>query len=138
MIPADKVLENQYTRGNEYIDSTGKYYQGYYCVVLGSKYYTGKTYTVQSKELAKVIAAPKPQTPTSLPPQVGAPKRYFLKKTNVFPISIKEVDEQTYNNYSNDPLYQSVVVSRGTVFRGSTELDKAETQMPGLKTFLEG
>ena len=136
MIPADKVLENQYTRGNEYIDSTGKYYQGYYCVVLDSKYYTGKTYTIQSKELSKVIAAPTPQTPTSLPPQVGAPKRYFLKKINVFPISIKEVDEQTYNNFTNDPLYQSVVISRGTVFRGSAELDKAETQMPGLKTFL--
>jgi hypothetical protein len=136
MIPADKVLENQYTRGNEYIDSTGKYYQGYYCVVLDSKYYTGKTYTIQSKELSKVIATPTPPTPTSLPPQVGASKRYFLKKINVFPISIKEVDEQTYNNFTNDPLYQSVVISKGTVFRGSTELDKAETQMPGLKTFL--
>ena len=136
MIPVDKVLENQYTQGNEYIDSTGKYYQGYYCVVLDSRYYTGKTYTIQSKELAKVIAAPKPQTPTSLPPQVGAPKRYFLKKINVFPISIKEVDEQTYNNFTNDPLYQSATLNAGTVFRGSAELDKAETQMPGLKTFL--
>jgi hypothetical protein len=64
MIPADKILENQYTKGNEYIDSTtGKYYQGYYCVVLGSKYYTGKTYTTQSKELSKVTIAPKSQTP---------------------------------------------------------------------------
>lgn len=139
MIPADKILENQYTRGNEYIDnSTGKYYQGYYCVVLDSKYYTGKTYNIQSKELLKVVATPAPQTPTSLPPQTGALKRYFLRKINVFPISIKEVNEQTYNNYNNDPLYQSAVLIAGTIFKGSAELDKAEAQMPGLKTFLVG
>jgi hypothetical protein len=135
MIPADKILESQYTRGNEYVDSTGKYYQGYYCVVLGSKYYAGKTYTAQSKELSKVVITPSPQTPTSLPPQ-NTSTRYFLKKINIFPISIKEVNEQTYNIYINDPLYQSVALVRGTVFEGSVELDKAEAQMPGLKTFL--
>jgi hypothetical protein len=135
MIPADKILENQYTKGNEYIDSTGKYYQGYYCVVLGSKYYAGKTFTPQSKELSKVTIAPKATNPTSLPPQ-NTTTRYFLKKINVFPISIKEVNEQTYNTYINDPLYQSVILVRGTVFEGSPELDQAEAQMPGLKAFL--
>ena len=135
MVPVDKILENQYTRGNEYIDSTGKYYQGYYCVVLDSKYYTGKTYTAQSKELSKVTIAPKVTNPTSLPPQ-NTSTRYFLKKIKVFPISIKEVNEQTFNIYINDPLYQSVALIRGTVFKGSAELDQAEAKMPGLKTFL--
>ena len=101
MIPADKILENQYTKGNEYVDSTGKYYQGYYCVVLGSKYYTGKTYTTQSRELSKITIAPKATNPTSLPPQ-NTSTRYFLKKTNVFPVSIKEVDEATYNIYKDN------------------------------------
>jgi hypothetical protein len=51
MIPADKILTNQYTQGNEYIfPKTGKYYQGYYCIVTNTKYYTGKTYIIIDNE----------------------------------------------------------------------------------------
>jgi len=142
MVPSDKILENQYTKGNEFVDSTGKYYQGYYCVVLGSKYYTGKTYTVQSKELSKVTIVPKSTEPKSLPPQNG-PIRYFLKKLNVFPASIKEVNEETFTTFKNNPLYQSAMIKMlninnrvYTVIIDDESLNQAEAQMPGLKTFL--
>jgi hypothetical protein len=135
MIPADKILENQYTRGSEYVDNNGKYYQGYYCVVLNTKYYTGKTYTPQSVELSKVGATQPISIPTSLPPQT-TPTRYFLKKVNHYPIIIKEVDEMTYNMYKNDSFYQSTTVESKMIFRNSPELDKAESQMSGLKIFL--
>ena len=99
MIPADKILTNQYTQGNEYVfPKTGKYYQGYYCVVTNTKYYTGKTYTNQSEELFKFEVAPSPTGPTSLPPQ-STPTRYFIRKTNISPITIKEVSENTYSNF---------------------------------------
>jgi hypothetical protein len=132
MIPADKILTNQYTRGNEYVlVSTGKYYQGYYCVVTDTKYYTGKTYDNQSKELLKSVLIPKKPNPPSLPPQ-STSIRYFIKKINVFPIIIKEVSEQTYSSYLNDPFYQTIAI-------GSNEnLDQAEVKMPGIKTFLLG
>ena len=137
MIPADKILTNQYTRGSEYIDSKGKYYQGYYCVVLSTKYYTGKTYTPQSVELSKVGATQPISIPTSLPPQTTA-TRYFLKKINQHPIIIKEVDEMTYNIYQGDPFYQLVAVQvPGSDFNiNSKALDDADKQMPGLKIFL--
>jgi hypothetical protein len=132
MIPADKILTNQYTRGNEYIlVSTREYYQGYYCVVTDTKYYTGKTYDIRSKELLKVTLIPTQQKPTSLPPQ-STSIRYFIKKINIFPIIIKEVSEQTYSSYLNDPFYQTIAI--GT----DENLDRAEAQMPGIKTFLLG
>jgi hypothetical protein len=132
MIPADKILSNQYTRGNEYILlSTREYYQGYYCIVADTKYYTEKTYNIQSKELLKVILVTKQPLPTSLPPQ-STSIRYFIKKINIFPIIIKEVSEQTYSNYLNDPFYQTIAI--GT----DENLDRAEAQMPGIKTFLLG
>ena len=135
MIPADKILVNQYTKGNEFTLPLGEYYQGYYCIVLNSKYYTGKTYTDTSKELTKVEPNPGPVAPTSLPRQT-TPTRYFLKKVNHYPIIIKEVDEMTYNMYKNDSFYQSATVESDMIFRNSPELNKAESQMPGLKIFL--
>ena len=137
MIPADKILENQYTKGNEFVDGTGKYYQGYYCVVTGTKYYTGKTYNNKSQPLSPVVMMQPASLPVSLPPQNTA-TRYFLKKTNEFPISIKEVDEPTYNTYKDNFFYQSVaVVVPGNDFDASDKaLDEADKKMPGLKIFL--
>ena len=135
MIPADKILENQYTTGNEFISlSTGKYYQGYYCIVLGSKYYEGKTYTIPLKELKKANSTFIPPPPVSLPPQPLT--RYFIKKLNVFPIVIKEVNKQTYENFVNDLFYQTAIIDGEMIFRDSPELNKAEAQMSGLKAFL--
>jgi len=139
MIPADKILTNQYTRGNEYIlVSTREYYQGYYCIITDTKYYTGKTYTNQSKELTIPPVLPPLTTPISLPPQ-NTPIRYFIKKINVFPITIKEVSEQTYDIYLSDPFYQTLILPPfGSDFEFSRALDRAETQMPGIKAFLLG
>jgi len=132
MIPADKILTNQYTQGNEYIfPKTGKYYQGYYCVVTNTKYYTGKTYTNQSEELFKFKVSTSPTGPTSLPPQ-STSTRYFIRKTNIFPITIKEVSENTYSNYINDPLYQTTYVGP------NQSIDQANNQLPGLKIWLLG
>jgi hypothetical protein len=132
MIPADKILTKQYTQGNEFISTkTGKYYQGYYCIVADIKYYTGKTYTNQSKELFKSEMIPSPKGPTSLPPQ-STPTRYFIRKTNISPITIKEVSENTYSNFINDPLYQITYVGP------NQSIDQANNQLPGLKIWLLG
>ena len=74
-----------------------------------------------------------------MPPQ-GNSIRYFIKKINQFPIIIKEINEQTYNNYKNNPFYQSIAVKLpASDFKIDTkELDQADKQMPGLKAFLLG
>lgn len=139
MIPADKIIENQYTKGNEFVYiQTGKYYQGYYCIVSNSKYYTGKTYTSQSQELSKTQVNSDTTSITSLPPQQNS-TRYFIKKTTQFPIIIKEVSKQTYDAYQTDPIYQTLsLVTFGSDFDDTKTLEQAEMQMPGIKAFLLG
>ena len=130
MIPADKILENQYTKGNEFVSlTTGKYYQGYYCIILDNKYYEGKTYNSQSKQLKKIDPISVASLPVSLPPQ-STPTRYFIRKTNISPITIKEVSENTYGNFINDPLYQITYVGP------NQSIDQANNQLPGLKVWL--
>ena len=72
---------------------------------------------------------PSPKGPTSLPPQ-STPTRYFIRKTNISPITIKEVSENTYSNFINDPLYQTTYVGP------NQSIDQANNQLPGLKVWL--
>ena len=130
MIPADQILINQYTYGSEFILS-GKSYKGYYCIISNSRFYTGKTYNDQSQELSKLSLNPPLTNPTALPPQ-NTSTRYFIRKVNIFPITIKEVNEQTYNEYTNDPFYQLTFIGPNQT------IEQADTQIPGLKIWLLG
>lgn len=54
MIPKDKIIENLYTNENKFVykNDTKKFYKGYYCnVLINSKFFTGKTFNKNSKEL---------------------------------------------------------------------------------------
>jgi hypothetical protein len=135
-VPKNQILENQYTRGGEfYTSSDGKNYQGYYCIILSTKFFTGKTYDSTSKPLTKRTETPSTSNPTSLPKQ-NSPTRFFIRKVNVQPIIIKEVDENTYESLQNNPIYQTTYVG---VYNGNNQTpDQAEKQMPGIKTFLLG
>ncbi len=136
MIPLNKIQPNKYTRGGEfYISSTGKDYQGYYCIVLDTKYYTGKTYDSNSQELIKRTTSKSLLSYTGLPFQ-NTPIRYFIKSLNNS--IIKEVDFQTYSLAISDVLYQTISLNSDFIFLGSVILDQADKQMPGLKTWLLG
>ena len=138
MVPSNNILNNQYTRGGEfYYKSTGNLYQGYYCVVQDNKYYTGKTYTKISKELIKIPPVnPTGSVPTSISPTKNVSgTRYFIRKVNVFPIAIKEVSKETYDQ-TIDPFYNKLSINGSQIYSGSKLLDEAEKKMPGLKLFL--
>jgi hypothetical protein len=61
-------------------------------------------------------------------------KNSKTQKINVNPIIIKEVDEKSYISVRGNPLYKTTFIG---VYNGVDQnLDKAESQMPGLKTFL--
>lgn len=135
-VPKNQILENQYTRGGEfYTSSDGKNYQGYYCIISSTKFFTGKTYDSTSKPLTKRIEIPSVANPTSLPKQVLA-TRFFIRKVNVQPIIIKEVNEDTYESLQNDPIYQTTYI--GTYNGNNQTPDQAEKQIQGIKTFLLG
>lgn len=161
-VPKNKIIENKYTLGNEFIKTnTLEEYKGYYCIV-GNKIYTGKTYDTNSIELQKKSNSSKYQsilnigslamkyalnsninifssynTDNGYTPNEDSKVRYFLKKLNVIPISIKEIDEKLYNIYINDKLYQvtSIEYNNKTGF-DPMQFEKATSEMKGLKEFL--
>ena len=151
-IPKNRILENQYTNGTgigknlalRFVRSKIPYI-GFYCIINGSKYFTGKTYDektsrplekysiIQAASNALAGAGSVVTQANSLLSDKSNITRYFYKDLNVKDIKIKEIDQKTFNVLSqrNDPSFQ--VIS----FNSQTQtLEDVNKQMPGLREFL--
>jgi hypothetical protein len=156
-IPKNQILTSKYTSGGEYVtDKEYKNYQGYYYEV-NNNIYAGKEFNttasvllkVNSPDVNKLITNPftsiygaisgvkLPQTNISSIPFIGEEKlRYFIKKVNVNPINIKEVNKASFEQTKSDPIYQTLEVN----FKYNMtdiELDNLDKQMPGIKVYLQ-
>ena len=154
-IPSNKISTN-YTPGNDYIiKSSYANYQGYYYELNGN-FYTGKEYTSTAQELLPVNsskvnkllrnsntvvygAVSKIIMPDNKEPQsyffdndTTNITRYFIKRMNTN--IIKEIDNNTYVSYQNNPSYVSVSLYYPF---NEIELNKAESKIPGIKTFIQ-
>lgn len=150
-IPKNRIVENQYTNGTgigknltlRFIKSKIPYV-GFYNIVNGTKYFTGKTYDQESKPLekysliqtaSKLVAAAGsvPMLANSLTGQKANNVRYFYKDLTNTNIAIKEIDKNTYNKLSVGGAITYQVIS----FNPNTQsLDDVNKQMPGLREFL--
>jgi hypothetical protein len=150
-IPKNRIVENQYTNGTgigknltlRFVKSKIPYV-GFYNIVNGSKYFTGKTYDGESKPLEKyslIQAASKaiaaagsvPVLANSLTGQKANNIRYFYKDLTNTNIAIKEIDQKTYNKLSVGGSVTYQVIS----FNSNVQsLDEVNKQMPGLREFL--
>jgi hypothetical protein len=154
-VPSNLIKIN-YTSGNEYAYALSyKYYRGSYYEFNG-KYFAGKEFDVNAPELIKAdnsnVNTLLTQASTFVYGYISGKQinnnrpnsfiynnqetnRYFLSKVNINPILIKEVDKNTFENFKNDSLYKSVVLSYEGGFN-EKELNEAEKKMPGIKTFV--
>jgi hypothetical protein len=154
-IPKSRILENQYTNGTgignnlslRFISSKIPYV-GFYNIVNGNKYSTGKTFTETSKPLEKynliatafatvATAGSIATTANSLfkksTTSLETNFRYFYKDLGTSNILIKEIDQKAYNQLANQPSSNYQVIS----FDSTTQtIDEVNQQMPGLKAFL--
>lgn len=151
-IPKNRIVENQYTNGTgigknlalRFVRSRIPYI-GFYNIVNGSKYFTGKLYDektsrplekysiIQAAAGAIAAAGSIATQANSLLSDKSNITRYFYKDLTVKDIKIKEVDQKTFNTLSqrNDPSFQ--IVS----FNSETQtLEDVNKQMPGLREFL--
>jgi hypothetical protein len=159
-IPSN-IIEIKYTPGNDFVFSPNyKYYQGYY-YELNGKIFAGKEFNANSPELIKpnsnnvnaLLTDSKTYTygflskiklnntsPSSIISKgnINGGMRYFSKKNNTNPILIKEITEETFKQYQNDPFYQviSIEFPEGGYFGNQKSLEDAEKTMPGIKTFI--
>jgi hypothetical protein len=148
-IPKSRILENQYTNGTgigknlalRFVRSKIPYI-GFYVIINGNKYFTGRTYDDKSRPLERynilaaafsvVVAAGSIVTKANSISSKDV-VRYFYKDLTVKDISIKEIDKDAYNKLAGtlSPNYQ--VISYNSTTQSLDEVDK---QMPGLRAFL--
>ena len=156
------IIEIKYTPGNDFVFSLNyKYYQGYY-YELNGKIFAGKEFNANSPELIKpnsnnvntlltdsktyvygFISKVK-SSQLSSPRFISIPKvdldidtegdeTYYAKKLNVNPTIIKQINKETFDELKQDPFYQVISLKPDR-----SNLDQADKQMPGLKSFLLG
>ena len=148
-IPKSIILENQYTNGTgigknlalRFVRSKIPYI-GYYVVINGNKYFTGRAYSDKSKPLEKynILAAAASLVAIAGSIAVKANSlsskdvvRYFYKDLTVKDISIKEIDKDAYNKLAGTLASNYQVISYNSATQSLDEVDK---QMPGLRAFL--
>lgn len=148
-IPKSKILENQYTNGtgigkNIALRSVSSKipYVGFYIVVNGNKYFSGKQYNDRSRPLERynilALAASAVAAAGSIAVKndslVGvSTTRYFYKDLTKTDITIKEIDKNAYNELvgKNSMTYQVISYNPQT-----QNLIEVNNQMPGLIAFL--
>jgi hypothetical protein len=164
-IPSNIIETGKYTIGKQFINiANNKEYQGYY-YILNNKFFAGKTFNSKAPELKKVdndyfvfyYIDKEYSKITKLDPQsIQAPKSihnpdmsnkdykgedfltYYAKKINSSPILIREINKETYFNLQNNSIWQviSLVTTQGDGGISIEEINKADKEMPGIKTWL--
>jgi hypothetical protein len=154
-IPSNIIQTGKYTIGKEFIDKkTHKFYQGYYYEING-RWFAGKEFNNNAPEIIKISSLASnslfslglmlfkkfsklnidPNKPSSFFYNYQDNIRYFLSKNNVFPISITEVNEETFKKFKNNPIYSSAILTYDGGFN-NVELKEAEKKIPGITTFV--
>ena len=148
-IPKSRILENQYTNGTgigknlalRFVRSKIPYI-GYYVVINGNKYFTGRAYSDKSKPLEKynilaaaafVVAAAGSIATKANSLSSKNVVRYFYKDLTVKDISIKEIDKAAYDKLAGTLASNYQVISYNSATQSLDEVDK---HMPGLRAFL--
>lgn len=117
--PLSEITENLYTPGYEFIEKdTGKFYTGDYFSTTDGKYFTGKTISINSKELLYTNKSEKSTVvsgftndaviPTESDYEKGSFTRYVIKRVNSGSESILEVSEENFEKSKKNPLYNQV------------------------------
>jgi len=164
-VPSNIITTGKYTIGKEFINiSDNKIYQGYY-YQIGDRYFVGKSFDQNAPELKKVTddiffftnknkeygrltqLDPKSiQEPKSIyNPDMSIKDAggdyfytYYAKKYNYYPILIREINKETYLELQNNNIWQviALVTTQGDGGIDIEEINRAEKEMPGIKTWL--
>jgi len=164
-VPSNLIKTGQYTIGQEFINTAdNKEYQGYY-YEINNKYFVGKEFNSKAPELKKIdsnyftlynVDKEYSRVAKINPQLIQAPKTihnpdmsnkdykgedfltYYAKKINSSPILIREINKETYLNLQNNSIWQviSLVTTQGDGGISIEEINKADKEMPGIKTWL--
>jgi hypothetical protein len=161
-VPKNIIIPSKYTSGGDFVNAaTNAPYQGYYYEYQNGTY-AGQEFNPTASQIIKIdspkqnkllnslptaiyslvsgitsqtLSKPAPQSLSSVVDQISdRPTRFFYKKYN--DNIIKEIDENGYKSLQSQPIYQITFI--GT-YQGKTQsIEQAESQLPGIKSFLAG
>lgn len=155
-IPSNIIQTGKYTIGKEFVNKkTHLPYQGYY-YEINNRFFAGKEFSNDAPELVKISSLAsnslfnlgallferlsklniKTDKPLSFLFNYQSNVRFFLAKNNVNPILIKEVDEETFKQFQENPSYSSIALTYDGGFN-VTELKEAEKKIPGITAFTD-
>jgi hypothetical protein len=164
--PKNQIIEDLYTRGNEFlIEDNYANYSGYYHSQggvnhIGAKYnpsartlvpYTkdkintafdiyniDATYFALNPNILNVIKQDNFQIERYTYSSTEGPKqRYFIKQKNRLDAPILEVTKDSYINTRYNPFYQTTAVYWDLVYITNDELSKIENELPGVISYLD-
>jgi hypothetical protein len=157
-IPQNQIITNQYTSGGEYVlVGNQKEYQGYYYEMNGKTFASkgkdekpnpsdSEIIKRNSEKYNKLLDNPTTYVygmisgikinnfiPTSTIYNYNSDVRYFTYLTTKK--TIKEVNEDTFNQIQTNPVYTSVKLNFVSGFK-ENELKEAEKKIPGITDFI--
>jgi hypothetical protein len=154
-IPSNIIVKSKYTIGKEYMyEQNHSEYQGYYYEMNG-KWFAGKEFNIDAPVLLKIIDkninSLLSTAATYIYGQISKIKlddfkvqsHFFQYDSNVRYFSyeinknlIKEINQDTFNTISSNPLYRTIALSYTNGFNNK-ELAIAEIKIPGITTFAQ-
>jgi len=136
--PKSKIISDLYTDNSEFIYvKNGKTYKGYYYSTYDGKFFTGKTYSLQTEELLRLqsntsnvvrdennsvynvinnksIVNKSPRFKYIVPTENdyinGYFKRYFCNRVNGDVKTILEINEKQFNDIVDNVLYKTISI----------------------------
>ena len=146
MISGNKIVENLFTKGGEYVINDFKStfndikdtFIGYYNILFNGKKYTGKTYTSDSKELIAVSDITKPIGDYDSSVTKEEETKYFIEDDSVSDQkSFKQISAMEFNNIASRPLEErrNIKLIRTTYYDIVNNMDKLDKMYPGFAAY---
>jgi hypothetical protein len=146
MISSNKIIENLFTKGGEYVINDLKSnfndlkdtFIGYYNILFNGKKYTGKTYTNDSKELISVgdIGKPIDQYDSAITQEEEV--KYFIEDdSNSDQKKFKQITSLDFNTLASRPLEErrNIKLIRVSYSDIINNMDKLDKLYPGFAAY---
>jgi hypothetical protein len=146
MISGNKIIENLFTKGGEYVINDLKSsfndikdtFVGYYNILFNGKKYTGKTYTNESKELIPVSEVGKSIDSYDSAITQDEEVKYFIEDDSISEQkSFKQISALEYNNLASRPLDErrNIKLISANYSDLINNIDKIDKMYPGFASY---
>jgi hypothetical protein len=146
MISGNKIIENLFTKGGEYVINDLKSsfndikdtFIGYYNILFNGKKYTGKTYTADSKELIPVGDLTKSIESYNTVTGPEYSTKYFIEDDSISDEKkFKQIGALEFNNIASRPLDErrNIKLIRATDEDLTENLEGLDKLYPGFAVY---